>query len=315
MRRKDREVTDYNEILEIMKKCEVCRLAIHGEKYPYIVPMNFGVSMLNGRFKLYFHCATVGTKLDLIRRDPNVSFEMDCSHRLILSETACNSTMEYESVCGYGSIQIVDEADRADGLAILMKQYQPKKKHEFDYNELKAVEVLELTVEEIYGKRLKVPTAAPKEDEKGLASLSCAMRYGAEGRIEEWVHKFLCRDGKNLALASGLLHQQRYFLGPVRMSMDLFDIPEGAPDYLTTDDDIKWFFQVSDSMAESLKNGWDMPPLIVNYDNGRFISTDGRHRFEALRKMNAKEVEAIIWTSSKRDYDDLYTYDGIKPML
>ena len=57
MRRKDREITDYNAILEIMKKCDVCRIAFFNEKYPYIIPLNFGVLLRDNNFKLYFHGA------------------------------------------------------------------------------------------------------------------------------------------------------------------------------------------------------------------------------------------------------------------
>lgn len=43
MRRKDREITDFNEIMKIIDKCDTCRLALIDEEYPYIVPLNFGV--------------------------------------------------------------------------------------------------------------------------------------------------------------------------------------------------------------------------------------------------------------------------------
>ena len=42
MRRADREVKDVNEMIEIMKRCDVCRLALNDEGYPYILPLNFG---------------------------------------------------------------------------------------------------------------------------------------------------------------------------------------------------------------------------------------------------------------------------------
>ena len=38
MRRKDREVTQPEEIFDIIKKCDVCRIAFFDEKFPYIVP-------------------------------------------------------------------------------------------------------------------------------------------------------------------------------------------------------------------------------------------------------------------------------------
>ncbi|MCI9135355.1 MAG: pyridoxamine 5'-phosphate oxidase family protein, partial [Lachnospiraceae bacterium] len=40
MRRKDREITDFQEILEIIRKCDVCRIALNDEEFPYMVPLN-----------------------------------------------------------------------------------------------------------------------------------------------------------------------------------------------------------------------------------------------------------------------------------
>lgn len=47
MRRRDREITDKQEILEVMRKCDVCRIALHDGDYPYIVPLNFGLQVEN----------------------------------------------------------------------------------------------------------------------------------------------------------------------------------------------------------------------------------------------------------------------------
>ena len=48
MRRSDREIKNRDEIIEVMKKCDVCRLAFNDEDYPYILPLNFGMEVQNG---------------------------------------------------------------------------------------------------------------------------------------------------------------------------------------------------------------------------------------------------------------------------
>ena len=48
MRRKDREITDFDEMMKIVAKCDTCRLAIFDETFPYIVPLNFGTNVENG---------------------------------------------------------------------------------------------------------------------------------------------------------------------------------------------------------------------------------------------------------------------------
>ena len=52
MRRHDREITDKNEILEIMDRCDVCRLAFNDGDYPYILPLNFGIEEMPAKRKL-----------------------------------------------------------------------------------------------------------------------------------------------------------------------------------------------------------------------------------------------------------------------
>lgn len=79
MRRKDREVTDFSEIIEIMKNCDVCRLALNDDGFPYILPLNFGMAVNGDKITLYFHSALEGYKVGLIQKDNRASFEMDCN--------------------------------------------------------------------------------------------------------------------------------------------------------------------------------------------------------------------------------------------
>lgn len=149
MRRKDREITDMNEILSIIGKCEVCRLALFDEEYPYILPLNFGYSYENNQLKLYFHGAKEGKKLDLIARNPRAAFEMDCSHELVTGPEACDYSMNYESVCGNGIITPLDQNRTEYALRMLMKQYTEDSSLMFNAAYLKAVAVFELSVENI----------------------------------------------------------------------------------------------------------------------------------------------------------------------
>ncbi|MDD3416509.1 MAG: pyridoxamine 5'-phosphate oxidase family protein [Lachnospiraceae bacterium] len=154
MRRKDREILDKLEIYEIMKKCDSCNVAFFDRIYPYIVPMNFGVELSKDNYTLYFHGAYAGTKVELMKTNPHVAFEMDCNHKILLDEIACKSTMEYESVCGNGIIEIVPEEDKIEALNILMGQYQDRKDNKFKLEELSSVCVLRIRVNSISAKRL-----------------------------------------------------------------------------------------------------------------------------------------------------------------
>ena len=78
MRRNDREVSDSEMIEEIMKKADVCRIALASDNIPYIVTMNFGYTNDPDQL-LFFHCANEGRKLEMIRRNKYVCFEMAIS--------------------------------------------------------------------------------------------------------------------------------------------------------------------------------------------------------------------------------------------
>lgn len=153
MRRKDREITDFNEIVEIIKKCDACRLAFNDGDYPYIVPLNFGLNVVDGKqVELYFHCASEGTKLDLIRKDNRATFEMDCNHNFILYEERMSCTMGYESVIGHGIIEFIDDEHKFEALKILMNQYHAEY-FKFNTAMMKVTTVFKLVVSDMTGKR------------------------------------------------------------------------------------------------------------------------------------------------------------------
>ena len=154
MRRKDREIINKEQIWRIMQRCGVCRVAFHDAEYPYIGPLNFGIGK-GEPLTLYFHCAAQGKKLDLMQRDRRVSFEMDCAHQLVTGDLACDTTMEYESVCGNGLLETCVGPEKERGLARVMAHYCGEKPYEFDAVLLQHTVVLRLTVHTITAKALK----------------------------------------------------------------------------------------------------------------------------------------------------------------
>lgn len=151
MRRSDREIKEFDDILAVMKKCDVCRIALHNGDYPYILPLNFGMTVKDGVIELYFHGALEGTKYELIEKDNRAGFEMDCGRRLVMDEGRGSCTMTYESVIGQGHMEILSDEGKYDALCILMKHY-----HQEDFPFEKAVmsqtKVFKLVVEQVTGK-------------------------------------------------------------------------------------------------------------------------------------------------------------------
>ena len=133
-------------------------------------------------------------------------------------------------------------------------------------------------------------------------SLTLAKQYNNEGKIDQWMQDFLRADGKNLALADGLLLEERHYFGLCEIPISLLsDVKSGAPEYLHAENDIQYFFHVVDRMKESLAEGWDAPPLIVEYVYGKFQVDDGRHRLELYRQLGAERVWAAVWTTGEEN--------------
>ncbi len=151
MRRMDRAVTDPEEIMAIMSRCQVLHLAINTGEAPYLLPVNFG--MEPDGCTLYIHGAGSGLKYDLLARDSRVGFEMECTQGLVLDEQGHSCTMNYESVMGRGVIdELTLEEEKRHALDRIMAQYHAE---DFPYSTapVARTRILRLRVQERTGKR------------------------------------------------------------------------------------------------------------------------------------------------------------------
>lgn len=156
MRQKNRELKNFNELIEVMKNCDVCRLALNDDGYPYILPLNFGLDISGEKITLLFHSALEGHKVALIKKDNRASFEMDCKHKLQYFKGKGYCTMAYESIIGRGKIKILDEKEKMDALKKLMNHYHPGENAYFNPAAIPRTLVYALEVEAMTGKR-KLP--------------------------------------------------------------------------------------------------------------------------------------------------------------
>ena len=154
MKRKEREVTDRADILSILDKCTVGHMAmVDPEGRPYVLPMNFCWEDRGDVVCIYLHCAKEGRKLDVLRNDPHVCFEVDCGHELVEAKNACAYSFKYESVLGYGKAVTVEDVDeKVHALTLLMK-HQTGRDFVMEPKHAAIVEVIRLDLDEIYGKR------------------------------------------------------------------------------------------------------------------------------------------------------------------
>lgn len=149
MRRKDREVNSKEKMLEILDECDCCRIGLIDDSCPYILPLNFGYEELNGELILYFHGATEGKKIDLIKEQNIAAFEMDRKHELVVGDSACQYSYRYQSIMGKGKIDLVTESiEKIHALKLIMKHYSENREWEFTEEQAKSVAVIRIVVTE-----------------------------------------------------------------------------------------------------------------------------------------------------------------------
>lgn len=108
MRRSDREITESQQIEKIISSCHCCRIGFYDHDGVYIVPLNFGYEKHGEKRYLYFHSASTGRKIDLIKTGLPVGFEMDTNYELKEAENACGFSAKFQSIIGTGNISFID---------------------------------------------------------------------------------------------------------------------------------------------------------------------------------------------------------------
>ena len=152
MRRKDRAIEDFAELLKIIEACAVCRVAMQDEEGLYIVPLSFGYSVEAGVLHLYMHSAKEGRKVRAFNQKAAVAFEMDCGYELTPGETACQHGCRYQSVVGSGRIAPIESvASKQRALEALMRHLTGTQ-WSIQPAEAETVQVYDLTVEQVSGK-------------------------------------------------------------------------------------------------------------------------------------------------------------------
>ncbi len=157
MTRREREITDINEIIKILDESKVLHLGMVDGDEPYVVPMNYGYTLENGKLTLWLHGAKRGRKLDVMRANPKVFFEMECGITPFEGEIACKYGITYASVMGKGIVEIVEDIEtKKSALSFLMKT-QTGKDFEFEDKMADVVSVIRIDVSEFTAKHRPAP--------------------------------------------------------------------------------------------------------------------------------------------------------------
>ena len=151
MRRSEKEVKDIVEIEEVLGRAMICRLGLCIDNIPYVVPMNF--AYMNNC--LYLHSAKEGKKIDIIRQNPNVCFEVEEDTELVKGgAVACRWGMKFKSVIGFGTASLIeDKAEKKKALDLIMQQYSDEKNFKYKDEQVDAVTVLQIRITEMSCKK------------------------------------------------------------------------------------------------------------------------------------------------------------------
>ncbi|MDL2222387.1 pyridoxamine 5'-phosphate oxidase family protein [Parabacteroides sp. OttesenSCG-928-N08] len=154
MRRKDRQITAKEEIATILREADACRIGFAVDNIPYIVCLNYGFEWEGELPVLYFHCAHEGKKLESMRRNNYVCFQLDCNHQLHYNPETVYCTMDYASVVGMGHLELVEEeSERIKGLDLLMRHHHDEAPHHYPEGSLNRTTILRLRVTELTAKK------------------------------------------------------------------------------------------------------------------------------------------------------------------
>ena len=120
MRKAQREITNLEEIADVLSRCDTVRIGINDAGLPYIVPLSFGYEILDGKIAVYFHGAKAGRKAELLRSLPRVCVEADLCHGFEDNGRG-GYTCDYESVIGYGNVELLEGAEAEKGIRLLLE--------------------------------------------------------------------------------------------------------------------------------------------------------------------------------------------------
>ncbi|MHB1155134.1 MAG: chromosome partitioning protein ParB [Eubacteriales bacterium] len=137
-----------------------------------------------------------------------------------------------------------------------------------------------------------------------MNTLNSAMQYAETGSLEDWIHLFLTGEGNNVPFSKGLKLDKRYYFGPYKFKLELFKRccgPEPDMEYVVDSDSFEAHVT---ALGKRIEEGWDMPPLIVNYSEGKFELNDGNHRYEAMIRKGINEYYFIVWITGESDASD-----------
>ena len=157
MTKREYRIEDPAEIERILCSAKVLHLGMAVDNEPYVVPMNYGHTYEDGKLVLYLHSAVRGKKLDMLQKNPNVFFELDCDRVPFEGKVPCQYGLAYCSVMGKGRATIVEDVEeKKTAMSVLMKT-QTGKDFTFEDRLVSIVAVIRIDVSAYTAKHRPIP--------------------------------------------------------------------------------------------------------------------------------------------------------------
>ena len=157
MTKRERLITDQHQIIDILNRAKVLHLGLCVDNEPYVVPMNYGYTMEGEKLVVYLHSAVRGKKLDMIKANPKVFFEIDCDVVPFEGVMPCQYGVTYSSIMGRGTAQIVEDVEEKMKAMSVLMQTQTGKDFSFNERLVSIVAVIRIDVEEYTAKHRPLP--------------------------------------------------------------------------------------------------------------------------------------------------------------
>ena len=159
MTKRELQITDESQIRSILDTAQVLHLGLAVDNEPYVVPMNYGYCYEDGKLVLYLHSAVRGKKLDMIRENPRVFFEIDCDRMPFEGKLPCQYGMVYSSIMARGTATIIEDVEEKKQAMTMLMKTQTEKDFTFEDRLVSIVSVIRIDVSEYTATHRPLPEA------------------------------------------------------------------------------------------------------------------------------------------------------------
>ncbi len=137
----------------VLKNAKFCHISFAVNNEPYLVTVNYGYDS----DYIYFHSSLKGKKVDMIKKNPNVCYELNYGGEIYSNKMACNWGTKFRSLIGRGKAELLtSEKDKIKGLKAIMHKYSGTSDHEFNPHVVSHTSLYRIKIDDVTTKQNKM---------------------------------------------------------------------------------------------------------------------------------------------------------------